>query len=37
VGFWDRGYGEAGRLLTEACKPYGSVFLYILNGKIHCN
>ncbi len=23
AGFWDRGYGDAGRTLTDACKPYG--------------
>jgi hypothetical protein len=36
-GFWDRGYGTAGTKLHEATKPYGSVFLYILDGKIHCD
>ena len=36
AGFWDRGYGEAGRLLTEACKAYGSVFLYVNDGEIYC-
>lgn len=24
AGFWDRGYGEIGEKLTEACRPYGS-------------
>ncbi len=28
AGFWDRGLGEKGRRLTEACRPYGSVDLY---------
>lgn len=23
AGFWDRGYGDAGRELTELCRPYG--------------
>lgn len=25
VGFWDRGLGEVGERLTEACRPYGAV------------
>lgn len=38
AGFWDRGYGEAGKLLTAACKPYGEVYLYIGDdNKIHCD
>jgi hypothetical protein len=24
VGFWDRGYGDVGKQLTDACKPYSS-------------
>lgn len=36
AGFWDRGLGECGRKLTEACKPYGSQDIYIGDdGKIH--
>jgi len=36
AGFWDRGYGEVGDHLSKACKPYGSVDLYIGDdGKIH--
>lgn len=28
AGFWDRGYGEGiGRQLSDACKPYGEVYL----------
>lgn len=23
AGFWDRGYGDVGTELTEACRPYG--------------
>jgi len=34
AGFWDRGYGEVGELLSKACKPYGSVYLYVHNGKV---
>ena len=37
AGFWDRGYGEVGKELTKACKPYGSIFLYVLAGKICCD
>lgn len=29
AGFWDRGLGEVGERLTAACKPYGSVDLYV--------
>lgn len=29
AGFWDRGYGKAGDLLTEACKPYGEQHVYV--------
>ena len=29
VGFWDRGLGELGDWLTEQCKPYGDVNLYV--------
>lgn len=28
AGFWDRGLGHIGDLLTEACKPYGPFELY---------
>lgn len=27
VGFWDRGLGEVGTRLTEACHPFGEVYL----------
>lgn len=28
TGFWDRGHGPVGELLTEACRPYGdSMFM----------
>lgn len=29
AGFWDRGLGELGRKLTDACKPYSSCDLYV--------
>ena len=29
AGFWDRGLGELGDKLTEWCKPYGSVDLFV--------
>lgn len=28
-GFWDRGLGERGDRLTDACKPYGPFDLYV--------
>lgn len=28
AGFWDRGYGELGDRLTEACRPYGTVNVF---------
>jgi len=37
AGFWDRGLGEVGVRLTAACKPYGSMDLYLGDdNKIHC-
>lgn len=36
AGFWDRGLGEVGEKLTEACKAWGNVDLYVGDdGKIH--
>lgn len=36
VGFWDRGLGKVGRLLTDAAHVYGSVDLYVGDdGKVH--
>lgn len=36
AGFWDRGLGEVGDKLSDACKPYGGVYLYVGDdGKIH--
>lgn len=36
AGFWDRGLGEVGDLLTDICKPFGSVDLYVGDdGLIH--
>lgn len=34
AGFWDRGLGVLGEILTHDCKPYGAVEHYILDGKI---
>ena len=35
AGFWDRGLGELGERLTEACRPYGEVNLYVTDdGKV---
>lgn len=35
AGFWDRGAGDVGERLSKACKPYGSVDLYVHDGKVH--
>lgn len=35
TGFWDRGLGEVGEQLSEACKPYGSVDLYACDGEVY--
>ena len=32
AGFWDRGLGELGDILTERCKPYGECNLYVDDG-----
>lgn len=37
AGFWDRGYLDLGEQLTKASKPYGSVFLYVQDGKVCCD
>jgi len=29
AGFWDRGLGDIGQALTEQCRPYGEVNLYV--------
>lgn len=28
AGFWDRGYGETGEALTQACKNYSPIYVY---------
>lgn len=33
AGFWDRGLGKVGDELSDACKPYGSVDLYVGDDK----
>ena len=34
AGFWDRGLGERGERLTAACKPYGNVTAFELDGAL---
>lgn len=29
AGFWDRGYGQDGDILTDIAKPYGDISLYV--------
>jgi hypothetical protein len=37
VGFWDGDWGDVGERLTEACKEYPEVNLYVGDdGKIYC-
>jgi hypothetical protein len=35
AGFWDRGLGDVGDRLTDACRPYGSYSLYVVGGEVH--
>lgn len=36
AGFWDRGLGDLGIMLTAACEPYGSCDLYLGDdGKVY--
>jgi hypothetical protein len=36
AGFWDRGYGEAGKQITEVCRKFGEVNVYLGDdGKIY--
>ena len=35
AGFWDRGTGETGDKLTEACKAFGNVDLYSHEGEVY--
>lgn len=35
TGFWDRGIGAIGNRLSEAAHVYGSVTLYVHEGKVH--
>jgi hypothetical protein len=36
AGFWDRGLGDVGARLTDACRPWGGVDLYVGDdGLIH--
>ena len=34
AGFWDRGLGEPGDRLTDACKTFGEFNLYVEGGKV---
>ena len=34
AGFWGRGLGELGDMLTDACKPYGERTLFAVDGKV---
>jgi hypothetical protein len=34
AGFWDRGFGELGELLTEVAQELGEIHLYIHENKI---
>lgn len=37
AGFWDRGRGDAGRRLSDACKPYGEAYLWLdADGMVRC-
>lgn len=29
AGFWDRGTGDVGERLTEACRPFGECYVYV--------
>lgn len=35
AGFWDRGLGEIGERLTDACRKWPNVDLYVEDGKIY--
>lgn len=35
AGFWDRGHGELGALLSTASKAYGTCDLYVNRRRIH--
>lgn len=38
AGFWDRGLGDVGQRLTDACRPYGGVDLYVGDdGKVYAS
>lgn len=37
AGFWDRGYGDAGKKISDAAKGYGEVHLYVGDDeRVHC-
>ena len=35
AGFWDRGYGDVGDKLTQACRPYGEMNVTVYRGKLY--
>lgn len=35
AGFWNRGHGELGERLSQACLPYGNCDLYVSRKRIH--
>lgn len=35
TGFWDRGLGRTGEVLTEHAHAWGEVYLFIENNKVH--
>ena len=35
VGYWDRGLGDVGDQLSDESRPYGEVYVYWNDGKIH--
>lgn len=35
AGFWDRGYGDVGDRLTEACRPYGEDNWFSQSGAVY--
>lgn len=35
TGFWDRGLGDLGNKLTDACRPYGDIDIFAQNGRLY--
>jgi hypothetical protein len=34
AGFWDRGYGAIGDALSDASRPYGETYWYLVDGEL---